>query len=100
MRDLDGERHAAYRWVFDTGRPGEYYGLQGTTWSDPPILHEATGTIRIRGRSAQVATSGGKVLWIAWRRGRSVHWLTNTLTQSLSSKEMVALAEAARAGGG
>jgi hypothetical protein len=96
IRDLEGKRHAAYRWTFATGEPGEYYGLQGTTWSDPPILQEATGTIRIRGKPALVATSGGKVLWIGWRRGRSVHWVSNTLTQTLSSKEMVALAEAAR----
>ncbi|MEA2292745.1 MAG: polyisoprenyl-teichoic acid--peptidoglycan teichoic acid transferase [Solirubrobacteraceae bacterium] len=96
IKDLSGKRHNAYRWTFATGEPGEYYGLQGTTWSDPPILQEATGTIRIRGRTALVATSGGKVLWIGWRRGRSVHWVSNTLTQTLTSKEMVALAEAAR----
>jgi LCP family protein required for cell wall assembly len=97
LKDLAGRRHSAYRFTFATGAPGEYYGLQGTTWSDPPILHEATGTVQIRGKDAMVATSGGKVLWIGWRTGRSVHWVSNTLTQSLSSKEMVALAEAARA---
>jgi LCP family protein required for cell wall assembly len=96
VEDARGVRHSAYRFVFSTGEPGEYYGLQGMGWSDPPILQEATGTLRIRGRRAQVATAGGRVLWIAWRRGRSVHWVTNTLTQALSSKEMVALAEAVR----
>jgi polyisoprenyl-teichoic acid--peptidoglycan teichoic acid transferase len=96
IKDLQGKRHRAYRWVFATGEPGEYYGLQGTTWPDPPLLQEATGSVRIRGRDALVATSGGKVLWIAWRRGHGVHWVSNTLTQALTSTQMVALAEAAR----
>ena len=96
IKDLQGRRHGAYRWTFSLGEPGEYYGLQGTTWSDPPILQEATGSIRINGRNALVATSGGKVLWIGWRRGRSLTWVSNTLTHQLTSKEMVALAEAAR----
>ena len=96
IRDLEGHRHSAYRFTFSAGEPGEYYGLSGTTWSDPPFLQEATGTVKVRGKEAVVATSGGKVLWIAWRRGRSVHWVSNTLTQALTSKEMVALAEAAR----
>jgi LCP family protein required for cell wall assembly len=98
IKDPEGHAHRAYRWTFATGEPGEYYGLQGMTWSDPPLLQEATGSIRIRGREALVATTGGKVLWIAWHRGRAVHWVSNTLTQALSSKEMVALAEAARIG--
>jgi polyisoprenyl-teichoic acid--peptidoglycan teichoic acid transferase len=96
IKDLAGRRHRAYRWVFSLGEPGQYYGLQGTTWTDPPLLQEATGSIRIRGHSALVATSGGKVLWIAWHRGRSTHWVTNTLTNELTSTQMVALAEAAR----
>jgi polyisoprenyl-teichoic acid--peptidoglycan teichoic acid transferase len=96
VKDLLGQRHNAYRFTFATGEPGEYYGLSGMSWQDPPFLQEATGTVRVRGKPALVATSGGKVLWIAWRRGRSVHWVSNTLTQSLNSKEMVALAEAAR----
>jgi LCP family protein required for cell wall assembly len=96
IKDAGGHRHRAYRFTFATGEPGEYYGLSGMTWSDPPMLNEATGTVKVRGKPAIVATSGGKVLWIAWRRGRSLHWVSNTLTQTLSSKEMVALAEAAR----
>ena len=96
IKDLQGKRHGAYRWTFSLGEPGEYYGLQGMTWTDPPILQEATGSIRIRGRHALVATSGGKVLWIGWRRGRTLTWVSNTLTHQLSAKQMVALAEAAR----
>jgi hypothetical protein len=44
----------------------------------------------------QVASSNGRLLWIAWRDGGAVHWISNTLTRSLSNKQMVALAASAR----
>jgi LCP family protein required for cell wall assembly len=96
IRDPAGGRHRAYRYVFALGDVGQYYGLQGMTWSDPPILHEATGTLRIRGRTAEYATSGGHILWIAWRRNGRVDWLANTLTHALSNRQMLALARAVR----
>jgi LCP family protein required for cell wall assembly len=96
IRDPAGVLHRAYRWVFYTGVPGEYYGLQGTTWADPPILHEATGATRVHGRKAILATSGGRIVWIAWHARGSLHWVTNTLSRTLSNRQMLALADAAR----
>src|SRR5205085_12656750 len=40
IKDLDGHKHQAYRIVAALGPPGEYYGVQGMTWKDPPILAE------------------------------------------------------------
>ena len=41
LRGTDGKRYGAYRMVLQTGPAGEYYGVQGTTWKDPPILDGA-----------------------------------------------------------
>ena len=38
IEDEDGKRHQAYRIVAAMGEPGEYWGVQGMTWRDPPIL--------------------------------------------------------------
>ena len=36
--DRDKKRHRAYRLVLYAGELGQYYGVQGTTWKDAPIL--------------------------------------------------------------
>ena len=36
--DERGKKHRAYRISISTGAPGEYYGVQGMTWKDPPLL--------------------------------------------------------------
>ena len=38
IRDEKGKKHEAYRLVVSKGLAGEYYGIQGMTWKDPPIL--------------------------------------------------------------
>jgi LCP family protein required for cell wall assembly len=96
IRDRAGVGHAAFYWSFALGPPGQYYGLQGTTWRTPPLLQEATGTTKVAGRTATFATSGGHIIWLAWREGRGLYWITNTLTRDLSNKQMLALAAAAR----
>ena len=44
-RAPDGKMHDAYRLVVaSNGIDGEYYGVQGTTWTDPPILDNRPAT--------------------------------------------------------
>ena len=38
LRDEDGKLHRAYRIVSSVGESGEYWGVQGLTWRNPPIL--------------------------------------------------------------
>ena len=42
LADERGKRHEAYRMVIAAGAPGEYYGVQGTTWKRPPFLASRT----------------------------------------------------------
>jgi LCP family protein required for cell wall assembly len=85
-------RWAAYRIVATTGRIGEYYGVEGTVWKDPPILKLADDAIRLAGRTWQVQYDGARVRRLLWRAPTGTYWITNTLTNDLSAREMYALA--------
>jgi len=91
-----GDKEAAYRMVISTGGIGEYYGLQGTTWRNPPILDDPTETRMVGGRSFELHYDGDRLRLIAWRTKDGVYWISNTLTQSLSAKEMLEIAASTR----
>jgi hypothetical protein len=67
-----------------------------TTWDDPPILGTPSTTIRRGGRSFDVYTAGGRIHQVAWRIGGTRAWLTNTLRDTLSNRQMIALAASCR----
>jgi len=97
VRDEKGKRHRAYRLVLrKTNGYGEYYGVQGLTWRDPPILDNPAGTVRRNGRTLRIYSDGRKVRLVAWRTPRAVYWVSNTLTQSLTRSEMIAIAASLR----
>jgi LCP family protein required for cell wall assembly len=85
-------RYRAYKMVFFTGFIGEYYGLQGTSWRDPPILDTPSETRRIRGREYMLFYNGDRLRLVAWRTKNASYWVSNTLLQSLSAKEMLGVA--------
>lgn len=89
------KKYPAYRIVIRKGFLGgyyEYYGLQGTTYTDAPILDEAHKPKTIHGRKFDVYTDGDRIRMVAWKSGRSVYWISNTLLLSLSNKQMLAIA--------
>jgi polyisoprenyl-teichoic acid--peptidoglycan teichoic acid transferase len=100
IRDRAGRRHAAYRMTLALNPVlGEYYGVQGTTWLDPPILNKPTGTRVVAGRRLMLYSNGGKLSLVAWRTRRAVYWISNTLTDTLSRGQMVAIAASLRRAG-
>jgi LCP family protein required for cell wall assembly len=97
IRDPGGRRHDAYRIVVKKALGvGEYYGVQGTTWRDPPILAGAHETVRRGGRRLLVYRDGRRIRLVARRTPRAVYWVANTLTRSLSDAEMLAVAGSLR----
>ena len=92
LRDLDGGKHRAYRMVVRLDQPGDYYGIQGMNWTDPPILREPDGTKTLNGRTYQLYYDGARLRLVAWRKGNAVYWVTNTLLRTLSNKQMLAIA--------
>jgi polyisoprenyl-teichoic acid--peptidoglycan teichoic acid transferase len=91
---LHGNR--AYVVVVGEGGLGQYYDLEGTTWAGAPILNNANQTIHLGGRTMRVYFEGQRIRLIAWRDGRAVYWLINTLQDILTNKQMLAIAAAAR----
>jgi hypothetical protein len=88
----DGKRYAAYRMVFASGFIGQYYGLQGTTWANPPILDSPHEDHTIHGRRFSYYWDGTRLRLIAWRSRGAVYWISNTLLLTLSNKQMAAVA--------
>ena len=92
----DRKWYPAYRLVIKKGLIGEYYGIQGTTWKDAPLLREASETREIGGREFELHYDGDRLRMVAWRTGRGVYWLQNTLLQTLSEQQMLAIAKSTR----
>ena len=94
--------YKAYRMVVHRSpeKPGEFYGLQGTTWMDPPILANPSEIRRSGGRRFEVHYAGDRLRLVAWRTPEAVYWISNTLNQALSEREMLGIARSARPIGG
>jgi polyisoprenyl-teichoic acid--peptidoglycan teichoic acid transferase len=88
----DDKRYRAYKMVFFTGYIGEYYGLQGTSWRDPPILQHESEKRTIRGREYLLFYNGDRLRMVGWKTDRASYWISNTLLQNVSAKEMLGVA--------
>jgi hypothetical protein len=96
LRGLDHKIYGGYRIVLKRGLVGEYYGVQGTNWKNPPILDGASEKRRIGRRTFELHYDGDRLRLVAWRTRKAVYWVSNTLLQSLSSREMLAIARSTR----
>ena len=93
IRDELKKKHKAYRLVLSKGLAGEYYGVQGMTWKDPPILDGDHETRTVNGRRLMLYYDGKRLRMVAWRTKRAVYWVSNTLSQSLNNNQMLAIAD-------
>jgi polyisoprenyl-teichoic acid--peptidoglycan teichoic acid transferase len=97
LMGTDGKRYGAYRMVVRrTNAFGEYYGLQGTTWRNPPILDTPSETRKIGGREYMLFFAGDRLRLVGWRTPKAAYWISNTLLQTLDKKQMMAIARSAR----
>jgi LCP family protein required for cell wall assembly len=96
IADTDKNIHTAYKLVFSipgSEVPFEYYGLMGTTWTDPPILDNPSETREVGGRTYDLFYDGDRLRLVAWRTDNAAYWLNNTLTQTLEEDQMLAIAD-------
>jgi LCP family protein required for cell wall assembly len=87
-----GRVHNAYRLVIHRGTVGQYYGVQGTTWRHPPILEDPSEVRRLGGRRFELHYDGDRLRLVAWRTREGAYWVSNTLLQSLSERQMLEIA--------
>jgi LCP family protein required for cell wall assembly len=91
--DAPGRKnYRAYKMVISTGYIGEYYGVMGTSWDDPPILDAPSETRTIDGRDYLLFFNGDRLRLVGWKTKRGSYWISNTLLQTLSAREMLAVA--------
>ena len=93
LRDQRRRPHAAYRMTLVLNSAlGEYYGIQGTTWQNPPLLDSPSGTRTVAGRKLFLYAQGGKITNVAWHTPTGVYWVSNTLTTDITNQQMIAIA--------
>ncbi len=94
--DLAGRRHWAYRIILDKGSLGDFYGVEGMRWRDPPILAHPSGSTTLNGRRFLLFADGGRLRFVAWLTTRGAYWVSNTLTLALNNDQMLAVAASTR----
>ena len=83
--------HSAVRMTFTNGI--EYFGVQAIDWKDAPILSERHQTVKLKdGRRYHLYYSGAKLRMVVVRRGDASYWIVNTLSNSLTTETMLAMA--------
>jgi polyisoprenyl-teichoic acid--peptidoglycan teichoic acid transferase len=88
--------YPSYRMVLKADDIGQYYGIQGTAWKDPPILTGPAEVQHHHERTFEVYKDGDRVRLVAWRTRDGVYWVSNTLLEKLSRGQMLAIAESTR----
>ena len=86
-------RYPIYVAVFSAARLGQYYDVQGTTWTKAPLLRNPQQTVRIGSRSYELFYSGQHLEVVAWLEHGAAYWVRNTLNDSMSNGELLAIAE-------
>src|SRR4051795_7820566 len=92
IRDRSDKKYRAYRMVVQAPGFGQFYGIQGTSWMSPPIIDNPDETRRMRHRDYMIFYDGRSIRLVAWRTPRAVYWVSNTLSESLSNKQMLGIA--------
>jgi polyisoprenyl-teichoic acid--peptidoglycan teichoic acid transferase len=93
VNDRQGHPQPIYTIVIDRGGLGEYYDVQGSTWTDPPLLNDPNQTVQIGSRTYDVYYAGEEIRTIAWHEDGAAYWIQNDLTNTVQPREMLAIAE-------
>lgn len=94
IKGPDGKMKAAYRFVVAYNvNDGNYYGIQGTRWTDPPILSNPSSDTRtINGKRLLLFYDGKQLRTVGWKTSKGAYWVQNTLQERLTNDQMLAIA--------
>ncbi len=95
--DEQDHLHHGYRVDWAINGDGGYYGIEGLNWTNPPLFANPTATETINGRRYMFVGNGGAYQYIGWREGKILYWVSNSLLDDLTNRQMLALAESAHA---
>jgi polyisoprenyl-teichoic acid--peptidoglycan teichoic acid transferase len=89
----DGKAYPVYVEVFSNGQIGQFYDVQGTTWTDAPLFANPNQTLQVGKRTYDLYYDGTNLQTVAWREYGAVYWVHNTLTDGVDDGELLAIAE-------
>ena len=93
LRDEQGKLQRAYRIVISTGAPGEYYGVQGMTWRNPPASASPDRIREVeRPQADALSTTARSSARSRGGRRAPLYYVTNTLNRKISNTRMLAIA--------
>jgi polyisoprenyl-teichoic acid--peptidoglycan teichoic acid transferase len=92
----DAAAYPAYVAVFSAGLLGQYYDVQGTTWTGAPMFTDPDQTVTAAGRTYSLFYSGQHLSVVAWNAHGAVYWVHNSLTDAVGNGELLAIAERTR----
>jgi polyisoprenyl-teichoic acid--peptidoglycan teichoic acid transferase len=94
IRDQHGNPYPSYRMTLEINPVlGEYYGVQGTTWHNPPLLVSPSATKVVGGRKLYLYADGGRLTNVAWKGPQGGwYWISNTLQSTIPNAQMVGMA--------
>ncbi len=93
IRAPGGTVHPAYAVVQFAGQLGQFYDVQGTTWTAGPQFASPDQRITVVGRRYELYYDGPHLKTVAWFEHGAVYWIHNTLLDSVGNGEMLAMAE-------
>jgi LCP family protein required for cell wall assembly len=88
-----GVNYPAYVGVFYDGGLGNYYDVQGTSWTTAPQFDSPDETVSAYGRTYYLFYDASNLNMVAWYEHEAVYWVKNSLTNSVPNGEMLAIAE-------
>jgi hypothetical protein len=88
--------HFGYRIDWSAGPEGEYYGIEGMNWANPPLFANPSAVRSIDGRSYMFVNDGAHIHDIGWRQHGILYWVSNTLNETLTDPQLLALARSAQ----
>jgi LCP family protein required for cell wall assembly len=94
VRDEQGRLHRGYRIDWRTDALGSYYGIEGMTWTDPPLFRNAS-TQTIGGITYLFVNDGSHIHDVGWRAHGMLYWISNTELEGLTNPQMLSLARSA-----
>lgn len=83
----------AYTAVFSAGQLGQFYDVQGSTWTTQPQLDSPDQSVKVGGRTYELYYSGQHLRIVAWHDQGHVYWIHNTLTDAVGNGELLGMAE-------
>jgi LCP family protein required for cell wall assembly len=95
LRDNDNHLRHAYIVPFEQNSQGGYYDFEGTDWLNPPLVAHPTETRKIGSVAYRIFADGSHIHTVAWRQGKVLYWVTNTLLEDLSNEQLLAIARSA-----